>query len=129
MLLKGMPGRHLRTSSKNLLGNHKDEDYKNIVSVCSVRNSLYRVSHERLPMKISLNAAETTISNGFYLPKFINSYMYLNQRLLVLIVCHVSFHILYSVIYERGISELLFAATHFTHCNNILISNFENNYN
>jgi hypothetical protein len=66
MLLKGMPGRHLRTSSKNLLGNHKDEDYKNIVSVCSVRNSLYRVSHERLLMKISLYAAETTISSGFY---------------------------------------------------------------
>jgi hypothetical protein len=25
------------------------------------------------------------------------------------------------------ISEFLFAATHYTHCNNILISNFENN--
>jgi hypothetical protein len=35
----------------------------------------------------------------------------------------------YSVIHERGISELLFAATHYTHCHNILISNFENNYN
>jgi hypothetical protein len=29
MLLKGMPGRHLRT----LLGNHKDEDYENIVRI------------------------------------------------------------------------------------------------
>jgi hypothetical protein len=28
---------------------------------------------------------------------------------------------------RRGISEFLFAATHYTHCNNILISNFENN--
>jgi hypothetical protein len=35
----------------------------------------------------------------------------------------------YGVIHERGISEFLFAATHYTHCNNILISNFENNYN
>jgi hypothetical protein len=35
----------------------------------------------------------------------------------------------YRVIHERGISEFLFAATHYTHCNNILISNFENNYN
>jgi hypothetical protein len=35
---------------------------------------------------------------------------------------------IYRVIHERGISELLFAATHYTHCNNILISNFENNY-
>jgi hypothetical protein len=34
----------------------------------------------------------------------------------------------YRVIHERGISEFLFAATHYTHCNNILISNFENNY-
>jgi hypothetical protein len=32
MLLKGMPGMH-RTSQKNLLGNHKDEDYKNIVRI------------------------------------------------------------------------------------------------
>jgi hypothetical protein len=38
-------------------------------------------------------------------------------------------NILYRVIYEKCISELLFAATHYTHCNNILISNFENNYN
>jgi hypothetical protein len=36
---------------------------------------------------------------------------------------------IYRVIHERGISEFLFAATHYTHCNNILISNFENNYN
>jgi hypothetical protein len=28
----------------------------------------------------------------------------------------------YRVIHERGISEYLFAATHYTHCNNILIS-------
>jgi hypothetical protein len=35
----------------------------------------------------------------------------------------------YRVIHERGISEFLFTATHYTHCNNILISNFENNYN
>jgi hypothetical protein len=35
----------------------------------------------------------------------------------------------YRVMHERGISEFLFAATHYTHCNNILISNFENNYN
>jgi hypothetical protein len=32
-----------------------------------------RVSHVRLPMKISLDAIEITISNGFYLPKFIKS--------------------------------------------------------
>jgi hypothetical protein len=32
MLLKGMPGRHLRMSEK-LLGNHKDEDYENIVRI------------------------------------------------------------------------------------------------
>jgi hypothetical protein len=32
----------------------------------------------------------------------------------------------YRVIHERGISEFLFTATHYTHCNNILISNFEN---
>jgi hypothetical protein len=31
----------------------------------------------------------------------------------------------YRVIQERGISELLFAATHYTHSNNILISNFK----
>jgi hypothetical protein len=37
--------------------------------------------------------------------------------------------ILFRVIHEKGISEFLFAATHYTHCNNILISNFENNYN
>jgi hypothetical protein len=36
---------------------------------------------------------------------------------------------IYRVIHERGISEFLFTATHYTHCNNILISNFENNYN
>jgi hypothetical protein len=36
---------------------------------------------------------------------------------------------IYRVIHERGISELLFAATYYTHCNNIMISNFENNYN
>jgi hypothetical protein len=36
---------------------------------------------------------------------------------------------MYRVIHERGISEFLFAATHYTHCNNILISIFENNYN
>jgi hypothetical protein len=35
----------------------------------------------------------------------------------------------YRVIHEKGISEFHFAATHYTHCNNILISNFENNYN
>jgi hypothetical protein len=35
----------------------------------------------------------------------------------------------YRVIHERGISEFFFTATHYTHCNNILISNFENNYN
>jgi hypothetical protein len=35
----------------------------------------------------------------------------------------------YRVIHEKGISELLFVATHYTHSNNILISNFENNYN
>jgi hypothetical protein len=38
-------------------------------------------------------------------------------------------NVIYRVIHERGISEFLFAATHYTHCNNILISNFENNYN
>jgi hypothetical protein len=32
----------------------------------------------------------------------------------------------YRVNHKRGISEFLFAATHYTHCNNILISNFEN---
>jgi hypothetical protein len=32
--------------------------------------------------------------------------------------------LLYRVIHERGISEFLFTATHYTHCNNILISNF-----
>jgi hypothetical protein len=37
--------------------------------------------------------------------------------------------IVYRVIHERGISEFLFAAAHYTHCNNILISNFENNNN
>jgi hypothetical protein len=36
---------------------------------------------------------------------------------------------MYRVIHENGISEFLFTATHYTHCNNILISNFENNYN
>jgi hypothetical protein len=35
---------------------------------------------------------------------------------------------IYRVIHERGISEFLLAATHYTHCNNILISNFEKNY-
>jgi hypothetical protein len=36
---------------------------------------------------------------------------------------------IYRVIHERDISEFLFTATHYTHCNNIFISNFENNYN
>jgi hypothetical protein len=35
---------------------------------------------------------------------------------------------LYRVIHQRGTSEFLFAATHYTYCNNFSISNFENNY-
>jgi hypothetical protein len=49
---------------------------------------------------------------GFYVPRQLSLTMYIHR-----------------VIHERGISEFLFAATHYTHCNNILISNFEKNYN
>jgi hypothetical protein len=51
----------------------------------------------------------------------INNNLYLNEEGVCVYV--------YRVIHERDISEFLFAATHYTHCNNILISNFENNYN
>jgi hypothetical protein len=43
------------------------------------------------------------------------------KNLLFLITVSNLFKCLYRVIHESGISEFLFAATHYTHCNNILI--------
>jgi hypothetical protein len=51
----------------------------------------------------------------------INNNLYLNEEGVCVYV--------YRVIHERDTSEFLPAAAHYTHCNNILISNFENYYN
>jgi hypothetical protein len=59
---------------------------------------------------------------------FTKEHFRLRQRMTLTIKIYCS-RLYIQVIHERVTSEFLFAATHYTYCNNFLISNFENNYN